>query len=233
MNEPTDAASLRDERQVRPDLGTAPPNVGEAERARVRVLREVLEPIATSMGFELVHTEWAQSGARRRLQIFIDTVPADASTDAPPSAAPEEAGDGAGDGATPTGIGLADCARMSPIFGNALEAAEAADPEGMLAQMLSGAYVLEVSSPGLDRPLARLSHFQRYVGQRAKVRTMSPLHADSTQRNFHGRIQSATPEPSHPEDDTVGLVVLHDEDSGIDHRIPVAHIRRAHLVYEG
>ncbi|MBL4684613.1 MAG: hypothetical protein JKY37_08505, partial [Nannocystaceae bacterium] len=181
MNEPTDAASL-DERQVPRDRGTAPPNVGEAERARVRVLRAVLEPVATSMGFELVHTEWAQSGHTRRLQIFLDKTPTAASDDAPDPEPVTELKDGSDEGRD--GIRLADCARMSPICGNALDAAEAAEPEGFLAQLLSAAYVLEVSSPGLDRPLALLSHFQRFVGQRAKVRTMSPLSADSTQRMF-------------------------------------------------
>lgn len=208
MNEPTDAASLRDERQVHGDLGTASPAFGDAEgaRARARLLSDVLGPIAESMGIELVHAEWAQAGRRRKLQIFIDK-----------------------DG----GIDLSDCARMSPIFGNALDAAEAAEPSGPLAALLASAYVLEVSSPGLDRPLARLSHFQRYVGSKAKVRTLAPLAADSTQRNFRGRITAATPDASHPDDDTLGLVVLHDEDSGVDHQIPVAYIRRAHLVYEG
>jgi len=204
MNEPTDAA-LSDERQVLADRGTAPP-IGDVERARARALWDVLAPIATSMGLELVHAAWSQSGGRRQLQIFLDKE---------------------------GGIALADCARMTPVLSNALDAAEVAEPEGLLASLLASAYVLEVSSPGLDRPLARLSHFQRYVGQRAKVRTMSPLSADSTQRTFHGRIQSAIADPSHPDDDTQGLIVLNDEDSRVEHEIPVAHIRKAHLVYEG
>jgi len=206
MNEPSDAAPLSDERQVGDDQRTAFPDVGDAERARTHALESVLAPVVESMGFELVHTEWSSSGRRRKLQVFLDQE---------------------------DGVGLDDCARMSPILGNALDAAEVAEPGGVLATMLAGAYVLEVSSPGLERPLARLSHFQRFIGQRAKVRTLSPLAADSTQRNFHGRIKAATPDADAPGDDRRGIVLLDDEESRALHRIPVAHIRRAHLVYEG
>ena len=206
MNEPSDAAPLSDERQVGDDQRTAFPDVGNAERARAHALESVLAPVLESMGFELVHTEWSSSGRRAKLQVYLD----------------QEGG-----------VGLDDCARMSPILGNALDAAEAAEPDGVLASMLAGAYVLEVSSPGLERPLARLSHFQRFIGQRAKVRTLSPLAADSTQRNFHGRIKAATPDAQAPGDDRRGIVLLDDEEARATHRIPVAHIRRAHLVYEG
>ena len=202
MNEPTDAASLRDERQVHGDHGTAP-DVGEADRARARALRDALDPVAAAMGFELVDAQWSQSGRRRRLQVFLDKE---------------------------GGVGLSDCATMSPVLSNALDAAEAAEPAGALAQMLAGAYVLEVSSPGLDRPLALLSQFARFVGERVKLRTMSPLSADSTQRNFTGRIEAATADPVQPEDDTLGVVVLVDEDSDTRHRIPLARIRKANLI---
>ena len=226
MNEPSDAAPLSDERQVGDDHRTAFPEVGNAERARARVLHGVLAPVAESMGFELVHAEWSSSGKRRRLQVYIDRP---RNLDRPGTATEIVPAEGEPKG----GVTLDDCARMSPIFGNALDAAEVAEPGGVLAAMLAGAYVLEVSSPGLERPLARLSHFQRYVGQRAKVRTLSPLAADSTQRSFHGRIKAATPDAAAPDDDHRGVVLLDDEEARVEHHIPVAHIRRAHLVYEG
>jgi ribosome maturation factor RimP len=37
-------------------------------------------------------------------------------------------------------------------------------------------YALEVSSPGLERPLSKPDHFRRYLGRRARVRTREPLH---------------------------------------------------------
>ena len=50
---------------------------------------------------------------------------------------------------------------------------------------IRGQYSLEVSSPGLDRPLFRPEHFAHFVGQRVKLRLQQPRDG---QRNFHGRI---------------------------------------------
>jgi len=190
---------------------TEPP--GTVERARARVLEAVLEPVLETMGYALVHVEWSQSGRRRVLQIFIDHA---------------------------DGIGLDDCARLSPILGNALDAAETeaeGAPDGSdgatLRQLLAAAYVLEVSSPGLERPLSRLSHFARFVGHRVKLRVFSPLAPGDSQRNFHGRIEAAEPDPDQPDDDRMGVVCLRDPDDGAQFRIPLDRVRRAHLVYEG
>ena len=43
-----------------------------------------------------------------------------------------------------------------------------------------GAYMLEVSSPGIDRPLRTLSHFERFAGEKAVVKTTKPLDGRST-----------------------------------------------------
>ncbi len=179
---------------------------GDGQRVRVQALVDVIEPVVETMGFTLVHVEWSSSGARRKLQVFLDG---------------EE------------GIGLEDCARLSPIISNALEAAEAADPASTLAGLLGGAYVLEVSSPGLDRPLSRRSQFARFVGGKARVRTYVPPVAGSEQRNFNGRIESVEADPAHPDDDRQGTVVITEPESGNSARIPLSLIRRAHLVYEG
>lgn len=40
---------------------------------------------------------------------------------------------------------------------------------------IQGGYTLEVSSPGIDRPLFELSHFQKYVGSQAKIKLSSPI----------------------------------------------------------
>lgn len=52
----------------------------------------------------------------------------------------------------------------------------------------SGAYVLEVSSPGIERPLRKPEHFQRYQGSRAEVRTTAPIDG---RKQFTGVIVSA------------------------------------------
>jgi ribosome maturation factor RimP len=64
----------------------------------------------------------------------------------------------------PGGVGVDDCARISRLLEAGLETA-AAVPE---------TYVLEVSSPGLDRPLRERRHFERYVGRDVEVRLIAP-----------------------------------------------------------
>ncbi|MBM4117364.1 ribosome maturation factor RimP [bacterium] len=59
----------------------------------------------------------------------------------------------------PSGVGLDDCARVSRRLGAALEAADA----------VTGSYVLEVSSPGLDRPLLTPRHYELALGERIRV----------------------------------------------------------------
>lgn len=200
---------------------------GEVEHARGLLLESVIEPVLATLGYELVHLEWSSTGRQRKLQVFVDR--------------PE--GHPAG------GIDLEDCARLSPIIGNALDAAEIADKVGggadqagnadepthggELARLLESHYVLEVSSPGLERPLSRRSHFARFVGRLCRLRVFSPLAPGDAQRNFHGRIEAALPDPGKPHDDRSGTVTLRDPDGGIEHRIPIDRVRRARLVYEG
>lgn len=188
---------------------------GTVERARGRMLEAVIEPVLHTLGYELVHVEWSASGRQHKLQVFVDH---------------------------PDGIDLGDCTRLSPIVSNTLDAAEVADSEGgseggphggQLAQLLAAPYVLEVSSPGLERPLARRSHFARHVGRLCKLRVFSPLAPGDAQRNFHGRIEAVTPDPNQPDDDRSGTVTLRDPDGGHEHHIPLDRVRRARLVYEG
>jgi ribosome maturation factor RimP len=50
-----------------------------------------------------------------------------------------------------------------------------------------GSYVLEVSSPGLDRKLARPADYQRFTGSRVKLTTRNPINGN---RHFEGRLES-------------------------------------------
>lgn len=51
---------------------------------------------------------------------------------------------------------------------------------------IKGRYILEVSSPGLDRPLYEIGHYQRFIGSKIKIRLYSPL---NDRRNFVGILQ--------------------------------------------
>lgn len=75
----------------------------------------------------------------------------------------------------PGGIALEDCEAVSREVGAALDVA---DP-------IPDAYRLEVSSPGLDRPLVTADHFRRFAGRRARVRLYAPIDG---RRRFTGVI---------------------------------------------
>ena len=77
------------------------------------------------------------------------------------------------------GITCNDCAKVSEQAMAALT----------LAQQLSNAYTLEVSSPGLDRPLFSLADFQRFSGQQVIVRLRRPMDG---RRNWQGIIGKTT-----------------------------------------
>jgi ribosome maturation factor RimP len=72
-------------------------------------------------------------------------------------------------------MNVEDCARLSHAL---LEFIEREEP-------LDGDFELEVSSPGIDRPLTRLIDFARYAGHEAKVELMAPLDG---RRRFRGKL---------------------------------------------
>ena len=78
-------------------------------------------------------------------------------------------------------------------------------------------YSLEVSSPGLDRPLTKPEHFRRFLGRRVRVRTSEAV---GGRRNFTGTIAGA-------DDDAVRV---EDGDEAVE--IPLAAVRRSNLVPE-
>jgi ribosome maturation factor RimP len=73
------------------------------------------------------------------------------------------------------GIEIEDCARISRALGAVLDVE---DP-------ISGEYTLEVSSPGIDRPLTRLKDFARYEGYEAKLETQEAIDG---RRRFKGEL---------------------------------------------
>jgi ribosome maturation factor RimP len=185
----------------------------------VAVLSRAIEPVVEDMGFELLLLEWLGSGKRRVLRLFLDH---------------------------PDGVSVADCSKMSRIIGNALDASEAAaDTDPALLALLGRAYTLEVSSPGVDRPLTKLRHFADHIGGRVKLELWSPLSPEeggmTDERNFHGRIVgvepegpegAAEPDPDAPDDPRRGVVVVHDGERQRTLRFSLPRIRRANLVWE-
>lgn len=75
------------------------------------------------------------------------------------------------------GVSVEDCTTVSRQMEAVLDAED----------FISSAYVLEVSSPGLERELYSLKDFEKFSGNLARVRTHEPING---QRNFRGRIKS-------------------------------------------
>jgi len=79
----------------------------------------------------------------------------------------------------PAGISLGDCERFSKRFSVSMD----------VEDWIPSSYVLEVSSPGVNRPLVKEADYRRFCGQNARVRTRSPIEG---QRNFKGQIVGVT-----------------------------------------
>jgi ribosome maturation factor RimP len=71
------------------------------------------------------------------------------------------------------GVDLEDCKRVSEAIGNAIEASD----------LIEGSYVLEVSSPGVDRPIRSADDIRRNTGRRVLVTTTEPVEG---KRSFRG-----------------------------------------------
>lgn len=110
---------------------------------------------------------------------------------------------------TPEGtMNIDDCSRLSQAVSAVLDVEEA---------MNNGAYYLEVSSPGIDRPLTRLKDFERYKGFEAKVELDAPIEG---QKKFKGKLNGA---------DEDGVISLQTED-GLVHGFPFGQILKAKLL---
>jgi ribosome maturation factor RimP len=106
----------------------------------------------------------------------------------------------------PEGVGLEDCEALSELLGRVLDEKD----------LIPHAYTLEVSSPGVERPLKKPADFKRFAGREVRIVTAAPLNG---RRKFTGSITSAG-------EDAVFLLV-----DGVEVSIPYAAISRANLVF--
>jgi ribosome maturation factor RimP len=93
----------------------------------------------------------------------------------------------------PAGVSHEDCSLVSREVGDALDRLD----------LIPSAYLLEVSSPGLERELYSLQDFERFAGSLARVKTSAPIDG---QRNFRGRILNIKGEEIYFLDKTRGEV---------------------------
>jgi ribosome maturation factor RimP len=162
-------------------------------------IREAAERVARSEGLEVVDVEW-KIGKQRFLRVYIDR---------PWPPPPEAAGEVAGrQGA---GIRHADCERVSQQLSVILDVEELVPGPG---------YILEVSSPGMDRNLKKLSDFERFAGRLAKITTSEPVGSATF---FEGRLAGLA-------DGKVRMELKGKEARTIE--LPLEAIRKAQLVVE-
>ncbi|MGA9522463.1 MAG: ribosome maturation factor RimP [Myxococcaceae bacterium] len=107
-------------------------------------------------------------------------------------------------------VGLDECSTVS----------HALDPALDVEEIIPQEYSLEVSSPGLNRPLRKPEHFKRVLGQKVKVKTFGPI-GEPPRKNFTGALQAV---------ETDAVVV--DVEGGGVYRIPIRDIAKAHLEFE-
>jgi ribosome maturation factor RimP len=122
-------------------------------------LREIAERVAGSSGLEIVDIEFLGSGKHRMLRMYIDR----------PGAVPSAQ--------HPDGVTHEDCSKFSREFGTIVDVEDAVP---------GGSYVLEVSSPGLDRKLKKAADFERFRGHRVKLTTREPV---NNNRHFEGMLE--------------------------------------------
>lgn len=162
----------------------------------VNALEPLIDPICRAHGVELVVVRCLREPAGVVIRVIIDR-------DSPGA----EVGSGVS-AEVGSGVSLEDCTGVSRDVSTSLDVHDDLLP--------SGAYRLEVSSPGLERPLVKLTDFERFSGREVIVRTQTPI---EQQRRFRGKLLSVVERSIELDQD--GKVFL----------IPHADIAEANLVY--
>jgi ribosome maturation factor RimP len=165
------------------------------DHERIGRIRQAAERVAESYGLEIFDVQLRRESIGNVLRVVIDR------PDRGGVEAPEDA------------VGIDDCQRVSQDLSAILDVEADELGEGALEQR----YTLEVSSPGLDRPLRHEADYRRFAGRLAKVVTTEPLEGQSA---FAGRLRGV-------ED---GQIVL--EQGRRTHRVPLARVKRGQLAVE-
>lgn len=153
---------------------------------------QIAEPIALELGLELVDIEYHREGRGSVLRLLID-----------------RAGGPAGKPDAKRGVTLDELTAVSRQVSDVLDVRDDAVP---------GAFTLEVSSPGINRPLTRPGHFPPFVGKRVHVHTRRGV---GERHTFRGILTAARPD---------GITITTDD--AVAHDIPFDAISRANYQHE-
>ncbi len=160
-----------------------------------KILENLVAPVCEAQGVELVDVTLQPEQGGPVLRVLIDV----------PNA--ETLPEGAAGRVT-----LDDCTRVSRALSSLLD-------DDANSGLLPNRYRLEVSSPGIERPLVKAKDFERFSGRKARVQTKRPV---SERKVFTGTLVGLRD----------GQVVLLRDEAGTDFDIPLSEIVKAHLVFE-
>jgi len=155
-------------------------------------IRGIAERVAGAHGLEIFDVQMRRETIGPVLRVVIDSP-------APPDGSPQPVEDA---------VGIQDCQRISEDISAILDVEDVIDHR----------YTLEVSSPGLDRPLRHAGDYRRFAGRKAKLVLREPVDG---QLHYKGRLRGVE-----------GDVVLLDDEQGRPHRVTLALITRARLEVE-
>jgi ribosome maturation factor RimP len=165
-------------------------------RKEIDDLWKLIEPPIEGAGLELVELQWNRETEGWVLRVFIDR------PEGPKLPGAIQRDEAVFD---PCYVTHEDCESVSHDLSATLDVADS----------IRHTYRLEVSSPGIDRPLRRERDFARFAGQEAKIRTTDPVEG---RRNFSGVLLGA-------QDGQVRI-----DCDGRSYQLPIAMIVRANLV---
>ena len=154
----------------------------------VERIRELAAGIAAAYGLEVFDVSYDREGGTFVLRVVLDKPG--------PSATAEDS------------VSLEHCAKVSEELSAVLD----------VEDVVPDTYTLEVSSPGLDRPLRTRDDYQRFAGRLAKIVTAEPI---ARQTAFAGHLRGVE-----------GDAVLFENEGGRMVRLPLGLIRRARLEVE-
>lgn len=157
----------------------------------VEQVRSVASRVAASYGLEIFDVQFRREGSGMILRVQLDRPG--------PNATPEDS------------VSVEDCARVSRDLSAVLD----------VEDIVPGSYTLEVSSPGLDRPLFRLDDYRRFAGRLARLVLREPVDG---QTFIRGRLTGV-------EDGDTPTVLIDGEDR-MRHRVPFSLVTRAKLEVE-
>lgn len=154
----------------------------------VERVREAAGRVAATFGLEIFDVQFRREAGGMVLRVRIDRPG--------PAATAEES------------VSVEDCARVSRDLSAVLD----------VEDVVPVAYILEVSSPGLDRPLRHADDYRRFSGRRAKLVMRERVDGQGFFKGTLGGVDGAD--------------VIIDADDGRTHRVPLGVITRANLEVE-